>query len=77
MRTYEQLIKTYNEVTPQAIDPQVILLCERQISVPLKVVLGQFKYCVEHGITDTNYYALKGYLVSVFNKQTIDDLEAM
>lgn len=77
MRSYSNLISMYHELEEQAVDEQIVLMCEKGKEVPLPVVLRQFKYLVKNNVRGKQYHCLRQYLVAIFDKQIIDDLEAM
>lgn len=77
MGSYNQLLLLYKNVKEQPVDPQIVMLCQSGAYSPLEVVLAQFKFLLNRGMRGDEYSSIRGYLVKVFGKQIIDDMEAM
>lgn len=76
MKNYNRLFTLYKQVDTHPVDLQMIMQCEAGVYVPLEIVLAQFKYALENK-REREYKSLRQYLETIFDKQTIDDLEAM
>ena len=57
------------------VDDQIVLLCERSEYPPLDDVLAQFKWCVQNREFSKQYEILSDYLISVFGKRLVRELE--
>lgn len=76
-KNYINLITRYKSVVACPVDPQVLLLCKNSESIPLDTILGQFKWCVTHKQYGVEYGVLRQYLMDVFGRQTINELEVI
>lgn len=81
MSTYQKndngVIRVFMEIQPEKINPQIVLLCQQGITkqLSIKVVLAQYKYCLEMKQFDSNYEVLKGYLSEILSEEEINKLE--
>lgn len=78
MRTYyDNLVRIWSTVSCKTVDPGVIRGCESGSYVPLESVVAQFKYLRYNCFDSKDYQIVKRYLVKLYGKQAVKDLEAM
>ena len=77
MKSYSRLFEMYKAASEKPLDKQIIMLCEASVYVPLEVLLGQYKTLVHNYRGSSDYQCVRRYLISIFDEQIVDDLEAV
>lgn len=76
MQRFNTLKALYSQISGIEPDSQILILLEDGIeSVPLIVILKQYKYCKEHGILDKRYFMLRDALMSMISESDMESLE--
>lgn len=74
-----KVIEQYLECKEFPVDPQLILMSDTDLidTIPLNVLLSQFKYCRNHNISGELYEVLRGHLVKILGNSTVKSLEVI
>lgn len=73
-----QLARLFVGLNEQKPNGQTILFCESASGfVPLRAILAQYKYCLNHRECEREYKIIRQYLERTFEKEEIAGLEVL